>query len=232
VDADIVIRWEDVTEFDAAVRATTALALLDEPLPDDGDPETVPLTELARETTRVGFEALESAASRPGPTYVFAHILVPHPPYVWDADGSIPTAEEADVRTEEEEYAAQLAWTNQRVLQAVDRLLAAPAGEEPIIVLQADEGPYPERFRVIGYPFKWFNATDEEVEQKFAILNAVHLPGVDPEAAGFSDHTSPVNNFRIVFNAFFGADLPLHPDVSYLSLDTFRPLELREVRRR
>jgi hypothetical protein len=231
-DADIVIRWEDMTEFDAAVSATTVLALLDEPLPDDGDPETVPRGDLARESTRVGFEALEAAASRPGPTYVFAHILVPHPPYVWDADGSVPTPEEAETRTDEQKYAAQLAWTNQRVMQAIDRLLAAPAGEEPIIVLQADEGPYPERFREIGYPFKWFNATDEEVEQKFAILNAVHLPGVDPAAAGFSDHTSPVNNFRIVFNAFFGADLRLHPDVSYLSLDTFRPLELREVRRR
>lgn len=232
VDADIVVRWEDVTEFDAAVRATTALALLDEPLPEDRDPETIPLTELARETTRVGFEALEAAARRPGPTYVFAHILVPHPPYVWDADGTIPTAAEADERTNEEEYAAQLAWTNGRVLAAVDRLLDVPAGEEPIIILQADEGPYPLRFRQIGYPFKWFSATPEEIEEKYAILNAVHLPGVDPAAAGFTDHTSPVNNFRIVFNAFFGADLPLHPDVSYLSLDTYRPLELREVRRR
>jgi hypothetical protein len=230
-DADRVLRYEDATEFDAAVRATTLLTLLEAPDPDDSDPETIPFPTLARDTTLFAFDALESAGRRPGPTFVFAHILVPHPPYVFDADGTQPTAEEAAARTEEERYVAQLTWTNRRVLEALDRLLDVPEAQQPIIVLQADEGPYPERFRLIGDPFQWFFATPEEVAQKFGILNALHLPGVEPAQAGVTDHTSPVNNFRIVMAAYFGADLPVLPDISYLSRDTSHPYELREYRR-
>lgn len=230
-DADIVLRYEDATEFDAAVRATTALSLLDEPIPEDDDPETIPFPDLARESTLFAFEAVEDAARRPGPTYVFAHILVPHPPYVFNADGSMPTADETAERTEEEKYSAQLTWANRRILEIVDRLLDVPAGDEPIIILQGDEGPFPERYRTTGGGFPWFNATEDEVAQKYGILNALHLPGIDPAAYGFTDHTSPVNNFRIVMNAYFDADLPILPDVSYLSRNHRLPYELREYRR-
>jgi hypothetical protein len=230
-DADIVVRYGDATEFEAAVRATTALSLLEEPHPEDEDPETIPFPDLARETTLFAFEAVEDAARRPGPTYVFAHILVPHPPYVFNADGTMPTAAESEERTEEEKYRAQLAWANGRILAMVDRLLDVPANEQPIIILQGDEGPFPARYRTTGGGFAWFTATEDEVAQKFGILNALHLPGVDPEASGFTDHTSPVNNFRIVMNAYFGADLPLLPDVAFLSRDHGLPYELREYRR-
>jgi hypothetical protein len=231
VDADISVRYQDASEFESAVRATTLLSLLEEPQPEDSDPETIPFPDLARETTLYAFQAVEAAAGRPGPTFVFAHILVPHPPYVFDADGTMPTAEESETRTEEEEYAAQLAWANGRIVQLLDRLLDVPPGEEPIIIVQGDEGPFPDRYRLIGERFQWFTATSQEVAQKFGILNAVHLPGIDPVAAGYSSHTSPVNNFRVVLNAYFDADLPLLPDVAYLSRDHVRPYELREYRR-
>jgi hypothetical protein len=230
-DAEIVVRYEDATEFEAAVRATTLLSLLEEPQPEDSDPETIPFPALARATTLFAFDAVERAAGRPGPTFVFAHILVPHPPYVFDVDGSMPSAQEDSDRSEEERYVAQLTWANRRILEMVDHLLDAPAGQEPVIILQGDEGPFPERYRLIGDGFQWFSATPDEVAHKFGILNALHLPGVDPEEMGLTAHTSPVNNFRIVMDAYFGADLPLLPDVSYLSRDHLRPFELREYRR-
>lgn len=231
-DADIVVRYEDVTEFEAAVRATTLLSLLEEPPPpEDSDPETIPFPELARETTLFAFDAVEDAATRPGPTFVFAHILVPHPPYVFDADGTMPTAQETESRTDEERYAAQLAWANGRILELLDRLLDVPPDQAPIIVLQGDEGPFPDRYRIIGNRFQWFGATEDEIAQKYGILNALHLPGVDAAASGQTDHTSPVNNFRIVLDAYFDADLPILPDISYLSRDHEHPYEFREVRR-
>ena len=39
---------------------------------------------------------------------------------------------------------------------------------------------------------------------------------------GFNDDTSPVNEFRVVFDAYFDADLPLLPDETYLSPDYAR----------
>ena len=92
-----------------------------------------------------------------------------------------------------------------------------PGEPDPIIILQADEGPWPRTRSQKN--FQWLEASPEEIQQKFGILNAVRLPGVDPSAFGFNDRTSPVNEFRIVFNAYFDADLPLLPDVTYLSPD-------------
>jgi hypothetical protein len=231
VDADFVLRYQDATEFEAAVRSTTALMLLEPPEPPDRDPETIHFPTLARETTHFAFDTLEDAASRPGPTFVMAHILVPHPPYVFDVDGSLPTADESRQRSEEERYVRQLQWTNQRVLQMLDRLLAVPQAERPVIVLQADEGPFPDGYRFGGADFPWLEATPAEVAHKFGILNALHLPGIHPAESGVTDRTSPVNNFRIVLNAYFDADLPLLPDVSYLSTDHDRPYQLTEYPR-
>ncbi|HEX6129007.1 MAG TPA: hypothetical protein VF071_08310 [Candidatus Limnocylindria bacterium] len=230
-DADIVVRYQDITEFEAAVRSTTLLMLLEAPQPPDLDPETIHFPTLARETTLFAFDAVEDAASRPGPTFIFAHILVPHPPYVFDADGSLPTDEELRQRSEQERYLRQLEWTNGRVLQMVDRLLDVPEGERPVIILQADEGPFPDGYRLGGADFPWLEATADEIAHKFAILNALHLPGVEPAKSGLTDSTSPVNNFRIVLNAYFDAGLPLVPDRVYLSRDHAHPYEFVEYRR-
>jgi hypothetical protein len=50
---------------------------------------------------------------------------------------------------------------------------------------------------------------------RLAILNAYYLPGVDSDLIYPS--ISPVNTFRLILNTYFGADLPLLPDESYLS---------------
>jgi hypothetical protein len=98
-------------------------------------------------------------------------------------------------------------------------LLDARAGEEPVIIVQADEGPFPPRFEANQDGFQWFEATPEEIQEKFGILNAYYLPGVDPEAVGLHDRISPANSFRIVFNAYFGTDFALLPDQTFLSPD-------------
>ena len=229
VDADVSLRFQDYAEFSSALWATTLMTLFAseaEQVADDDD-EATAAYDLARFTTLYAFDRLEESTERPGPTFVFAHLLVPHTPYVFDTDGSLPTPEEARKREEDEEYIAQLEWTNQRVLDAIDRLTEADPESDPIIVLQADEGPYPYRFRLVGGSFQWFEASDEEIQQKFGILNAVRYPGVDASAQGFHDSVSPVNQFRILFNAYFDADMSLLPDVTYLSRDVSRWWELR-----
>jgi hypothetical protein len=218
VDADRILRYESGSEFSAAVLATTAWMLINPVAPDD-DPETIEFPELARDHTLYEFDRLEDAAGRPGPTFVFAHVLVPHPPYVFNADGSMPTTDEVASRGARKSYIEQLKWTNSRVLALLDTLLGVPADQQPIVILQADEGPFPTRFSTDESDFEWLKARPDEIQEKYAILNAHYLPGVDPADYGFTDTTSPVNAFRIVFNAYFDGHLPLLPDVSYLSPD-------------
>lgn len=231
VDADVSLRYRGSTEFDDALRSTTGFMLLSPLGRADNDPETAAYGDLARGTTDTTFRYLEEAVGRPGPTYVFAHFLLPHPPYVYDRDGSLIPEEETETAPEVELFIRQLEWTNRRVLEAIDRLLDVPPGEEPIILLQSDEGPWPPEFTEDQRSFDWLEATPEQLQQKFGILNAFHLPGVDAAAAGVTDRTSPVNEFRIVLNAYFDADLPILPDRVWLSPDYARMYDFVEHRR-
>ena len=221
IDADVTLRFQDSTEFSGALFSTTILSVFSPPAADTGtagDQETISRVDLARDTTMYTFDRLAEIVERPGPNYVFAHILVPHPPYIFDADGNFLPQEVVRNRPQTLNYTEQLEFANKKVLAVIDRLLSDPT--DPVIVLQSDEGPWPERFEKEWKTFDWRSATDEEISQKFGILNAIHLPaGIDPGDYGFTDRTSPVNNFRIVFNSVFGANLSLREDMTYLSPD-------------
>lgn len=90
----------------------------------------------------------------------------------------------------------------------------------PIIILQADEGPYPRRYDPDEKKFSWKKATDEEFRKKFGILNAYYLPNVDKSTLYPS--ITPVNSFRLIFNLYFNTDFELLPDKSYFFTDSRR----------
>ena len=161
------------------------------------------------------FDDIAGAARRPGATYVFAHVTLPHPPYVFDRTGGyVPFDVEAS-RPRNTSYLEQLRYANVLVDRLVDRLLAGPEEHRPIVVLQADEGPHPLAYEYDPL-FDWTTATTAELREKFFILNAYYLPGVDPD---LSPSISPVNTFRVIFDEYFGADLPLLPDRAYIFRD-------------
>jgi hypothetical protein len=220
VDADVIYRWTQDSEFSTILLSTTLASIL---TPDVAPPEEMHGSPLQRAHVTYGFDSIIAASTRQGPTFTLAHMTTPHPPYAFNPDGSLPTTEEREERTAEQEYIAQLEYTNRRVLEVIDQILAntPPDDPDPVIVLQTDEGPFPPRFaRPNQANFQWLEATDEEIQWKFNILTAYRLPGVDAEAEGFYDEISPVNAFRIVFNAYFDAGLPLLSDVTRLSPDT------------
>jgi hypothetical protein len=88
-------------------------------------------------------------------------------------------------------------------------------------MIQADEGPFPARYRDDEWGFDWRAATDEELEEKFGILFAMRVPDADLEAEGFHDAITPVNTFRMLFNARFGTDLVLLPDRTWAHEDLY-----------
>jgi hypothetical protein len=96
-------------------------------------------------------------------------------------------------------------------------------------MLQADEGPFPARYQEQGWNFDWREATDEELEEKFGILFAMRVPGADLESEGFHDALTPVNAFRIIFNARFGTDLPLLPDRVLSHIDLYNFYEMFDI---
>jgi hypothetical protein len=160
--------------------------------------------------------SLERASTLPGPKFVHAQLALDHEPYVFHPDGSFLTGAEEQTLTHEQQYVEQLKYTNARMLAWVDQLLDVPEDQRPIIMLLADEGPWPAGYRIDERDFDWTTATAQDLKQKFGILNAIYLPDRSAEQAGFYPSITPVNQFRVLFNAEFGLNLPLLADRNYI----------------
>jgi hypothetical protein len=173
---------------------------------------------------------LDRVSREPGPKFVFGHILLPHEPYVFKANGEYSELSEEDSRFLAAGMAAQLSYTNDRIRGLVTQLLSVPEAERPIIIIAADEGPYPERYNRDQMGFDWSQATDEELVTKFGVLQAMYLPGEAPAdaPAPYQDMTV-INTFPIVLDRYFGADIPLLPDHSFTSRVWARPYDLIDV---
>ena len=115
----------------------------------------------------------------PGPKFVFLHILVPHPPYVFDRDGSYVTKAEERKRSLAENYTNQVQAANAMIRRLVDGIFAMPPSP-PVVIVQGDEGPYPPGTG--RDTFDWRTASGPQLLEKTGILNAYYLPGAD--AAG------------------------------------------------
>lgn len=217
--ADVTLLLGGTTEFSSVLADTTILVALQEILPGQLATGTEALYPAQ---TRFQLQKLEEIAEAPGLNFVFAHLLLPHPPYAFNADGSRVTSEQRASRTEDEQYLEQLQYANARILRLVDRLHDGPPESWPIVVVAADEGPFPPRYAADETDFAWLEATPDELLRKFSILTAVSVPGVDEAglaAAGFSDTITPMNLFRAVFNAAFDAGLPMRPDRNWVFVD-------------
>lgn len=224
VDADLSLVYEGQDQFGSVLAQTTFLRALGDPAGAPDDPWDWPVM---RENNLYALDRLDEVTSLPGPKYVFAHLVTTHPPYVHNADGSYTGREQVAQLGDIESYRRQLTYANSRMLAFVDRVLA----EDPdsIIVLQADEGPFPARYDEEEWGFKWRTATDAELEEKFGILFAMRVPGADLEAEGFHDAITPINTFRLLFNARFGTDLALLPDRTWAHEDLYRFYDFFEV---
>jgi hypothetical protein len=217
--ADESIEARTATEFEAVLYETTAMPLVDERF---GGPERQisPKDRSQLENGLFQFRALNRVVADPGPKLVIAHVLLPHDPYVFDADGRfVPPDERADEPIEQQ-FRRQLEFTNRQIKALVERLLARPEAERPIIAIQADEGPYPARYQADVYGFDWSTATTAELETKYGILSAFYLPDEPGQPADVPEPypgMTSVNTFPMLLARYFGVELPYLPDRSYTS---------------
>jgi hypothetical protein len=139
---------------------------------------------------------LKRLPTEEGGLFVFAHFVIPHPPYRFGPNGEWLDGRPENLQTA---YIGQVIFINREILQVIDTILAK-SETPPIIILQGDHGP-PQQLAPAS-------------EQKMPILNAYYLPGLDADKVLYSS-ISPVNTFRVILNSYFGQDLPLLEDLSY-----------------
>ena len=127
--ADEVLTPSIGSDFDRLLHDTTILALWDDLfVPPIGHDDAQ-----HRDFARFQLRMLERLRTAPHaePRFVFAHILLPHPPYVFDETGAYPgDAERLD--PDPIRYARQMRWTEAQVEALVGRILDVPEAERPI----------------------------------------------------------------------------------------------------
>jgi hypothetical protein len=184
-------------------------------------------------------ELAAAESEKAKPKFVFAHFLMPHPPFVLTADGRCLSLAQARARSRRDNYIDQLRYTNNQLARVV-KLIQAQSKGQAIIILQADEGPWPERFagdeHTLGLdanPVQWTRLSASELREKMAIFNAIYLPdqktAQGSPASALPAAMTPVNTFRLIFRRWFGADLPALPDENHIYLDDSRVLEFQPV---
>lgn len=183
--------------------------------------------------TRRTLSKLGTERRRDEPVFVLAHVIAPHPPFVFDSDGtSRPPRDERmqdgshripQTTTAEEyraDYVRQLQGLNLHLLDTIRRIRSA-APEPCIIIIQSDHGP--------GSELHWEDAEATNMRERLAILNAFLVP--EEIEAELYDEITPVNTFRLVLNYCMGTDLPLLEDRSYFSVWS-RPYDFIDVTER
>jgi hypothetical protein len=176
------------------------------------------------------FDKLREVPALDGDYFVYAHIIAPHPPFVFNEVGKvIPqetpfTLNDANYYMRDHSqknyisgYRRQIQYVNRLILETVDVILSRST-TPPIIILQGDHGP--------GAYLHWGSLEHTLPAERFGILNAYYFP--DGDYSLLYPSISPVNSFRMLFNQFFEADYETLLDRHYYSSWSF-PFDFVEV---
>jgi len=207
--------YEQFTGFQRLVIDQTLLWAL---LPDTDGRD---LFTQSRDRTLFLLDQLPRIAADPQPTLTLAHIVCPHPPFIFGADGEnishrddryylgdgnkfngMATNPDVYVRG----YHGQAIFVTRRIEEVIDQILAR-SKVPPILILQSDHGS--------GLRLNMQSKEKTDLRERMGILNAYFFPNRDYQ--GLYQDITPVNSFRVVLNTFFGARLEILPDRSNYS---------------
>jgi hypothetical protein len=133
------------------------------------------------------------------PAYIRAHVVAPHPPFIFDADGGARKPDKgfslgkSESDTDHSPIVQQTMGLNKHVLRAVDSVIAT-SENPPIIIITSDHS----------------TVEAGSSDRGFDILLAVYFPGIGeivPRKTIDSLHL--VNLFRLVFNTYFDAEFSM-----------------------
>ncbi len=150
------------------------------------------------------------------PFFVYAHLLCPHTPIVWGANGeeicSDPPLSEREAWKRNPEskrlYANQVSYLSKLVEETAAAILDE-SPEPPVIIICSDHGT--------EFELDWSSAENSNLQERMADLAAFYFPRGGDRL--LYPTITNVNFFRIVLDGYFGTKYGLLPDRSYFSTD-------------
>ncbi len=206
VDTYISPKWV-LDDFQSEIFFSTPLPVLQEALK---------LPSSRRRRILYAFEQLGEIAKAKGPKFVFCHIIAPHEPFTFGANGEdvdhkgrdriVAGVSENELSNYAAAYINQLIYITKRIEQSIDDILAN-SPKPPIIIIQGDHGP--------TSTLDWDNPSKQGLLEKMGILNAYYFP--DKNYEKLYPTISPVNSFRIILDQYFNTPYETLPDNSIYS---------------
>ena len=155
------------------------------------------------------------------PTFIYMHIVSPHPPFIFDQDGNLLTDEQTrygldgshyfkyapDRNQYREKYKNQAIYISKLAKETIKNIIAG-SDTPPIIIVQGDHGP--------GSMLDWDSAENTNVKERMSILNAYYVP--DQTKKMLYPSITPVNSFRIIFDSVYGTNFGTIEDKSYFAV--------------
>ncbi|MBL77301.1 MAG: hypothetical protein CL763_10330 [Chloroflexi bacterium] len=128
------------------------------------------------------------------PKFVFAHIMLPHAPYIFGPNGEHITPGNSlndEPWNPKNAHIDQIKFANKKLLPLIDKLLIQ--NPNSIIILQGDTGS--------AFNGAWDSPSDDLIIERMSNLNAIYFPETNYES--FTNMNTPINTFRIIFNEYF-----------------------------
>jgi hypothetical protein len=137
----------------------------------------------------------------PSPIFVYIHLMLPHMPFMFDADGNMT---DPSVHHNWNYYLGNYIFALKIAEKLISNIMSTADPDNPqVIILQSDHGARnkntgsPESVTLENYP----------EEYKTLIVNGLKLPGCD--TSNLTQDINPITTFPIVFNCYFGEDIPI-----------------------
>jgi hypothetical protein len=159
------------------------------------------------------------------PSFVVAHLMVPHEPYIYDAQcrhvRPFWPQDSVEFRPPVlRAYLQQIECVNQKLLKVVDAIQRS-ARVPPVILIQADHGHGRLGRRLPSLD----QVSPERVSERLSVFAAYAIPGLREHVP---DTITPVNAMRLALRTALNLDLPALPDRSYWSSHRY-PYDFTQV---
>ena len=149
------------------------------------------------------------------PIFVWAHLMLPHPPWIFGPNGEEVTPGKPLLITDNPEYRdsgeipkiqylQQLQFANKKTIEFVNTIL--DRNDYAIIIIQGDHGS--------AWDVNWLEPSNEDISQRLRNFDAIYFPDEEKRLVLEDDRTL-VNTFRIIFNSYFESGYEILPNELY-----------------
>ena len=148
------------------------------------------------------FDSLENMEVEEKPTLVFSYLMLPHEPFIFNADGSLNSSDNYYNWQDHSFYRNQYIFTSDKIIDVVSKVVEKDPNS--VIILQSDHSARAASDSQLYR--KWISVSDMR-----SILNCVYYKGEVLDIEGLSG----VETLRKVYETIFDIELPALLEVPY-----------------